>query len=112
MRENTLTFGVYFLLRSQKARDTTAPSILMSLGRRSRTAGSLLSSGGSMKVVTLIVAGVVAIATSGCAARVAVVSQEKTAYVVKTGLFGLTSTMYHCKVDGAKPVCTQVEESE
>ena len=47
-----------------------------------------------MKVVTLIVAGVVAIATSGCAARVAVVSQEKNAYVVKTGLFGLTSTMF------------------
>ncbi len=65
-----------------------------------------------MKVVTLIVAGVVAIATSGCAARVAVVSQEKSAYVVKTGLFGLTSTMFHCKAEGAKPVCTQVEESE
>ncbi|MEO5728999.1 MAG: hypothetical protein ABI134_26040 [Byssovorax sp.] len=65
-----------------------------------------------MKVVTLIVAGVVAIATSGCAARVAVVSQEKSAYVVKTGFFGLTSTMFHCKADGAKPVCTQVEESE
>jgi hypothetical protein len=65
-----------------------------------------------MKVVTLIVAGVVAIATSGCAARVAVVSQEKSAYVVKTSLFGLVSNMYHCKADGGKPVCTQVEESE
>ena len=112
MRENTLTFVVYFLVLYRKGRATTARDILMSLGRRSRTAGSLLSSGGSMKVVTLIVAGVVAIATSGCAARVAVVSQEKTAYVVKTGLFGLTSTMFHCKADGAKPVCTQVEESE
>jgi hypothetical protein len=112
MRENTLTFVVYFLVHSPGARDTTARDTLMSLDRRSRTAGPLLSSGGSMKVVTLIVAGVVAIATSGCAARVAVVSQEKTAYVVKTGLFGLTSTMYHCKVEGAKPVCTQVEESE
>ncbi len=65
-----------------------------------------------MKVVTLIVAGVVAIATSGCAARVAVVSQEKSAYIVKSSLFGLVSSMYHCKADGGKPVCTQVEESE
>jgi hypothetical protein len=65
-----------------------------------------------MKVVTLIVAGVVAITMSGCAARVSVVSNEKTAYVVKQGLFGLTSNMYHCKADGAKPVCTQVEETE
>ena len=63
-----------------------------------------------MKVVTLIVAGVVAIATSGCAARVSVVSQEKSAYIVKSSLF--SSTMFHCKADGAKPVCTQVEESE
>jgi hypothetical protein len=111
MRENRRTFVVYFLVHSQKARDTTAPDILMSLDRRSGTAVSLLSSGGSMKVVTLIVAGVVAIATSGCAARVAVVSQEKSAYIVKTSLFGLSSTMYHCKAE-AKPVCTQVEESE
>ena len=64
-----------------------------------------------MKLVTLIVAGVVAIATSGCATRVAVVSQEKNAYVVKQGFFGLTSSMYHCKAE-AKPVCTQVEETE
>jgi hypothetical protein len=112
MRENTPTFVVYFLLHGPKARDTTAHDTLMSPDRRSRTAGPLLSSGGFMKVVTLIVAGVVAIATSGCAARVAVVSQEKSAYVVKTGLFGLTSSMFHCKADGAKPVCTQVEESE
>lgn len=63
-----------------------------------------------MKVAAFIVMGVLAFSATGCLARTAVVSTEKTAYVVKGSLFG--SSMYHCKADGGKPVCQQVEESE
>lgn len=51
----------------------------------------------------------VAICTTGCLARTAVVSGEHNAYVVKGNLFG--SNMFHCTSE-PKPVCKQVEESE
>lgn len=65
-----------------------------------------------MKAVGFIAAMTLGAAISGCATRVAVVSTEKSAYVVSTGLFGLVSSMYHCKADTGKPVCTEVEETE
>jgi hypothetical protein len=65
-----------------------------------------------MRAVGFIVAVALAAATSGCAPRVAVVSTEKNAYVVSAGLFGLVSSMYHCKADTGRPVCTEVEETE
>jgi len=63
-----------------------------------------------LRVVTLLVVGIAALATAGCSTRVAVVSREKSAYVVRSE--GPSSNMYHCKVDGGKPICTRVEELE
>jgi hypothetical protein len=62
--------------------------------------------------LSLILLGALAIGSTGCLARTAVVSTEKKAYVIKGNLFGLVSNMFHCTADGAKPVCKQVEESE
>jgi hypothetical protein len=100
------------LVRTCEARDTTARDVARTLpGPWVRGVGSSLNLGGSMKVVTFAVAAVAIVATSGCFMRVAVISPEKGAYVTKNTL-GLISNMYHCKADGGKPVCTQVEESE
>jgi uncharacterized membrane protein YjgN (DUF898 family) len=59
--------------------------------------------------LSLILLSVIAIGSTGCLARAAIVSQEKKAYIVKGNLFG--SNLFHCKAEG-KPVCKQVEESE
>jgi uncharacterized membrane protein YjgN (DUF898 family) len=59
--------------------------------------------------LSLILLSVIAVGATGCLARPIVVSTEKKAYIVKGNLFG--SRMFHCKAE-AKPVCTQVEETE
>jgi hypothetical protein len=54
---------------------------------------------------------VVATCATGCATSTAVVSQQKSAYVVDGSVFG--TTMYYCRVIiGGKPVCNQVKEVE
>lgn len=63
-----------------------------------------------MSVFRFLLAAMLAITASGCATRVAVVSNEKSAYVVRAD--GLTSSMYHCNAESGKPVCTEVAESE
>lgn len=59
--------------------------------------------------LSLILLSALAIGSTGCLARTAVVSVEKKAYIVKGNLFG--SNMFHCTAE-PKPVCKQVEESE
>lgn len=63
-----------------------------------------------MTIIKLFMVGVAAVAGAGCSTRVAVVSHEKSAYVVRTESF--SSAMYHCKADSGKPVCTRVQELE
>ncbi len=47
-------------------------------------------------------------AATGCGARMAAVSHEKSAYVVRNTMLG--TDMYHCSADGSKPVCKKVTE--
>jgi len=54
------------------------------------------------------VLGVLAVMTTGCAMRTAVISNENNAFVVKATPFG--SSMWACKAEGGKPVCTKVTE--
>lgn len=63
-----------------------------------------------MKIALLAILAVMAVSTTGCVSSGIIVSTEKQAYVVKGSVF--STSMYHCKADGAKPVCTQVEEVE
>jgi hypothetical protein len=63
-----------------------------------------------MKIAGLIVLGTLAISSTGCVARAVAVSVDKKAYVMKGSIFG--TSMYACKAEGAKPVCTQVSEVE
>jgi hypothetical protein len=63
-----------------------------------------------MKIVAFAILAVVAISTTGCVSSGLVLSTEKKAFVTKGSIFG--TSVYHCKADGAKPVCTQVEEVE
>jgi hypothetical protein len=68
------------------------------------------SRGGSMKIALLAILAVMALSTTGCVSSGVIVSTEKQAYVMKGSFLG--TSMYHCKADGPKPVCTQVEEVE
>lgn len=45
---------------------------------------------------------------AGCGARMAVVSTEKTAFVVRQGTF--STDVHRCTAESGKPICTQVEE--
>lgn len=63
-------------------------------------------------VLSLIVLGALAIGSTGCLARTAVVAEEHNAYVTKSVLFGLFgSNFYHCSSE-PKPKCKQVTETE
>jgi len=62
--------------------------------------------------LSLILLGALAVFSSGCLARTAVVAGEKNAYVTKNVLFGFFgSNMYHCSAE-PKPKCKQVTETE
>jgi hypothetical protein len=63
-----------------------------------------------MKIAVLAVLATLAISTTGCVSSGLILSTEKKAYVVKGSILG--TSVYHCKADGAKPVCQQVEEVE
>ena len=53
----------------------------------------------------LLVAGAL---LSGCAARMAVVSKAKTAYVLRAGF--LSTDMYYCDATSGRPVCKEMIE--
>lgn len=56
-------------------------------------------------------AAIVASLTAGCAARMAAVSTQRTAYVVRAGLLG--SDIFYCEAQedaDPQPVCSKVEE--
>jgi hypothetical protein len=63
-----------------------------------------------LQCVTLIVA--LALAATGCSARMAVIAHEKQAYIVKESSFGFNSDMYFCDANGGKPVCHKITEGE
>lgn len=63
-----------------------------------------------MKIALFAILAVMALSTTGCVSSGLILSTEKQAYVMKGSLLG--TSVYHCKADGAKPVCTQVEEVE
>ena len=44
----------------------------------------------------------------GCGARMAVVGNEKTAFVVRQGAFG--NDIYRCSAESGRPICMQVQE--
>jgi hypothetical protein len=49
---------------------------------------------------------------TGCSARMAIISHEKQAYVIKERSLGFNSDMYFCDATGGKPVCKKVTEGE
>ena len=51
-----------------------------------------------------------ATASSGCAARMAVIGHEKQAYITKESSLGFNSDMYFCDASAGKPVCHKVQE--
>ena len=63
-----------------------------------------------MKIVVSIVLCVLALSSTVWATQAVAVSVDKKAYVMKGSIFG--TSVYACKAEGAKPVCTQVAEAE
>ena len=59
-----------------------------------------------------IFAVALAAASSGCAARMAVIGHEKQAYITKESSFGFNSDMYFCDATAGKPVCKKIQEGE
>jgi hypothetical protein len=57
----------------------------------------------------LLIAGLLS-ATTGCAARMAVIAHEKQAYIIKESQLGFNSDMYFCDASGGKPVCKKTTE--
>ncbi len=53
--------------------------------------------------------GALALFGTGCIAHSAIVSTEKTAYVVSGSFLG--TNLYHCTAASGRPVCTQVIEN-
>lgn len=59
-------------------------------------------------MLALAASCLVATAATGCGAGMANVSNEKTAYVVRDGMFG--TNMYYCSAANGKPTCKEVDE--
>ena len=59
-----------------------------------------------MRYICLLI--VAAAFMSGCAAKMAVVSNTKTAYAVRAGF--LSADMYYCDATSGRPVCREVSE--
>ena len=60
------------------------------------------------KRATLALVAWCALTATGCGAGMANVSNEKTAYAVRDGMFG--TSMYYCDASSGKPVCKEVAE--
>jgi hypothetical protein len=61
------------------------------------------------KALLLLFTGCCLLAATGCGAGMANVSNEKSAYVVRSGFLG--TSMYYCTAESGKPVCTKVSEN-